>query len=265
MDPRSRILLVGAVGILAVVLEQAASLGLLAGLSAGTLLVVATPRWRARILLLLAAAVWSTVLSQAIFYADLPRVPALRIGPLVLWQEGLSYGLVQSLRFVAVACAGGALVASTALDRMLAALLRLRVPFPLAFLAVTGLRFVPEVGREVLVVRRARARRGRAAWRRSPWAWLRLEISLLRPIVARAVRRARTLSESLDVRGFDPATPRAVRRPLRMRPWEPLLLAAVAALTASAIAARLLYVIYVSDLAYFPALRELYGFVRSWL
>jgi energy-coupling factor transporter transmembrane protein EcfT len=205
------------------------------------------------------------VLSQGLFYADLPRRAAVELGPLVLYREGVSHGLVQSLRFVAVGFAGVAMVATTPLDRMLAAMLKLRIPFPLAFLATTGLRFVPEVGREVLVVRRARARRGRPAWRRSPWAWLKLEISMLRPVVARAVRRARTVAESLDVRGFDATAPRAVRRPLKMAPWEPPLLLAASLLTAAAVAARLLYVAYVTELAYFPDLRWLYGFVRAWL
>ena len=266
MDPRSRILLLLLAGVLAVVLEQPQSL-------AGLALVCALPlmlapigwTWRWRALAVAGAVVWSTVLSQGLFYAELPRRPALELGPLVLWREGIAHGLVQSLRFVAVGFAGVAMVATTPLDRMLAALLALRVPYSLAFLATTGLRFVPEVGREVLTVRRARARRGRPAWKRAPWAWLALEVSLLRPVVARAVRRARTVAESLDVRGFDATTPRAIRRPLRMARWEPPLLLAATAAVLAALAARLLYVAYVTEVAYFPELRQVYGLVREWL
>ena len=84
-------------------------------------------------------------------------------------------------------------------------------------------------------------------------------------MVARAIRRARTLSESLDVRGFDASTPRAIRDPLVMRRWEPALLLLAGSVTGSAIAARLLYAAYVGEVVYFPSLRPLYGFVRSWL
>lgn len=266
MDPRSRILLLFLVGVLAVVLEQPLSLAGLALIAALPLMLAPIGwTWRWRALAVAGAVVWSTVLSQGLFYADLPRRAALELGPLVLYREGVAHGLVQSLRFVAVGFAGVAMVATTPLDRMLAALLALRVPYSLAFLATTGLRFVPEVGREVLVVRRARARRGRPAWKRAPWAWLKLEVSLLRPVVARAVRRARTVAESLDVRGFDATAPRAIRRPLRMARWEPPLLLAATFAVLTAVAARLLYVAYVTEVAYFPKIRWLYTVVREWL
>jgi energy-coupling factor transporter transmembrane protein EcfT len=85
------------------------------------------------------------------------------------------------------------------------------------------------------------------------------------PVLARALRRARTLAESLDARGFSPTTPRAVRRPLHMRSEEIGGLLAFAALVLGVVSARVLYGLYVVDLYYHPTLRPLYGFVRSWL
>ena len=92
-----------------------------------------------------------------------------------------------------------------------------------------------------------------------------LEVAMLRPVIARSLRRARALAESLDARGFDPVAPRAVRRPLVMRSWELVLLAAAGGITLAATAARLLFAAYTSELVYFPGLRSLYGFVRAWL
>ncbi len=266
MDPRSRLLMLAMVGVLAVVLDRTTSLAVLA--VACLLPLLAAPignTWRLRALGIAVAAVWTSVISQGLFFSDVPRRALFEVGPLVIWREGVTHGLVQSLRLIAVASAGLAVVASTPLDRMLSALLALRVPFPLAFLATTGLRFVPEVGRELMVVRRARARRGRPTWRRSPWAWLQLELSLLRPVVARAVRRARTMAESLDARGFDAHAPRGIRRPLRMRAWEPAVLALAGTGVLAALSARLLYAAYVAEVVYFPGLRPVYGFVRAWL
>lgn len=266
MDPRSRVLAVGMVSVLAIVLEQPLSLGLLALLSLLPLLLAPIGWvWRQRAIVGVVALVWATTFSQALFYAEFPRTIAFQIGPLVFWHEGIGHGLVQSLRLVAVTGAGLAVAATTPLDRLLSAMLRLRVPFPVAFLAVMSLRFLPEVGREVLTVRRARARRGRAVWTRSPLAWLRLELALMRPIVARAVRRARSIAESLDIRGFDADSPRAVHRPLRFARHEiPLLFVALLG-TASLLAFRLLYLAYLSEVAYFPAARPLYGLIRQWL
>ena len=88
---------------------------------------------------------------------------------------------------------------------------------------------------------------------------------MLRPTVAEALRRARALAETLDARGFDSAAPRGIRRPLRLRPWERGLLAALAALVGSVVSMRLLFVLYASELLYVPEWRALYGFVRAWL
>lgn len=266
MDPRAKLILLGLAGVLAISLERPLALGLYALACAAPLagLRLSAAWWR-RGLLAVATIVWSTVLSQALFYAEQPRVALLTLGPLTFWREGLTWGLAQSLRFVGLSLAGVALAASTPPDRLHAALVGLRMPFGLALMASTALRFLPVLGQELLTVRRARAMRGRPAWQRAPWRWLALELSLLRPVVARSWRRAHNLAESLDARGFDPLGPRAVRRPLRMRAPDLVLVGAVGLVTGAVALSRLLYVLYTSDTWYLPALRPLYGLVRGWL
>ena len=88
---------------------------------------------------------------------------------------------------------------------------------------------------------------------------------MLRPVVAEALRRARSLAESLDARGFDPEAPRAVARPLRFKPWEFPLLAGALATTAFVAGVRILFILYTSEVLYIASLRPLYGFVRQWL
>jgi len=266
MDPRARLALLAAAGVLAVTLERPLALGGLTLACALPLLFVGIDRrWLRRGVLAVLAIVWSTSLSQALFYAEQPRVALLQLGPLTLWREGLRYGLAQSLRFVALSLGGLAVAVSTPPERLHAALRALRVPFGLALMASTALRFLPEITRELRTVRRARAARGRPAWQRSPLAWLRLELSLLRPVVARAWRRAHHLAESLDARGFDPVAPRTVRRPLQLGAVDLASVTAAVLLTAPAVAGRLLYVLYTSETWYHPALRPLYGWVRGWL
>lgn len=266
IDPRTRLGLLGAAGVLAITLEQPAALGLLALACAAPLLVLRPSWvWIRRGLVAVLAVVWSTTLSQGLFYAEQPRVSLGHLGPLHLYREGLGYGLAQSLRFVALSVGGICLAVSTPPDRLYAALLALRVPFGLALMASTALRFLPELGRELLVVRRARAHRGRPAWRRAPWRWLALEVSLLRPVVARAWRRAQHLAESLDARGFDPVAPRAVRRPLRMRPLDHVLLVLAASICLGLVGCRLVFLLYTSETWYHPSLRPLIAFTRGWL
>lgn len=266
IDPRTRLALLCAAGVLAITLEQPGALGGLA-LVCCLPLVLLRPSWIwiRRGLVAVLAVVWSTTLSQGLFYAEQPRVSLGHLGPLHLYREGLAYGLAQSLRFVALSIGGICLAVSTPPDRLYAALLALRVPFGLALMASTALRFLPELGRELLTVRRARAHRGRPAWRRAPWRWLALEVSLLRPVVARAWRRAQNLAESLDARGFDPVAPRAVRRPLRMGALDHGLLALSLLVCLAAVACRILFLLYTSETWYHPSLRPLLAFTREWL
>lgn len=266
LDPRTRLLLLICVGVLAICLDRPTSLALLFAASSLPLLLAGVPRrWLVRGGVTLLAVMWSTVLSQGLFYGDLPRQPLVKLGPLTIWREGVFWGAVQSLRFGSTLVASLAVAATTSPDRLHAALRALRVPHGLAFLAATALRAVPDTAASILVVRRARARRGRPLLARSPWAWLRLEVALLRPVVAESLRRARALAESLDARGFDAASPRPVRRPLRFARGEPALLVFAATATLSVVAARLLFLLYSAEVLYIPALRPVYGWVRAWL
>lgn len=266
MDPRARLALLLCVGVLAISLDSAVALSVFAGTCAIPLLFLGLDRkWLWRGLVAVATIVWSTTLSQALFYAEQPRVSLVHLGPVHLWREGVFHGLAQSLRFIGLTLAGIALAVSTPPDRLHQALRRLRVPFGIALMASAALRFLPQLTRELATVRRARAMRGRPAWKRNPWAWMVLEIGLLRPVVARSWRRAHNLAESLDARGFDPLAARTERRPLRLRAVDYLAMSAGVTLTAGVAAGRLVYVLYTTETWYHPAMRPVVGFVRAWL
>jgi energy-coupling factor transport system permease protein len=265
-DTRTKLVLLAVAGLLAVVLERPASLGLLALLCAlAALRVPVGARWRWRGAGIVLALVWSTVLSQGLFYAADPRVALFTVGPVTVYREGVTHGMIQSLRFVAIALAGIGVATSTPADGLLDALLSLHVPYGLAFLSATALRFLPVTGREILAIRSARARRGRPIFARSPWAWLELEVAMLRPVLARSLRRARTLAESLDARGFDATSARTGRARPPM-PWlERIVVGGALGSTALLIAGRGLYTLYLAELFYLPTLRPLYGLVRTWM
>ena len=266
MDPRTRLLLLLALGLFAILLDRPSSLLFLTGLAAVPLLGLPIGWvWRRRALGMAGAVVWATVVSQGLFYGDLPREPLIGLGPVVLYREGVLHGFAQSLRMVAMTFAGLAVALSTSPDRLFAGLVGLRCPYGVAFMAVTAIRFVPVAGRELWLVRRARSRRGRALAARSPLAWGRQEVLLLRPVVARSLRRARALAEALDTRGFDPNTPRTSRSPLKMKRWEKLLLGSVWSLVVVTGCVELLYRAYLAVLVYSPVLRPILGGVRDWL
>jgi energy-coupling factor transporter transmembrane protein EcfT len=253
-------------GLLALALEGPLPLGLLCLLCGASLggAPALRPHLRGLVLAVLGL-MWSTALSQGLFYGEQPRVALLHLGPLVLWREGLWHGLVQSLRFIAVTLAGVSLALRCPSDRLYLGLMGLGIHPGLSFLAATSLRSLPLVAAELASVRGAWASRARPTWHRHPWAWLQVELALLRPALARSLRRARVLAESLDMRGFDPTARRSAWRPLRWGWRDSAALAPALLLTLGILGARGLYLLYVAELYYHPSLRLLLGLVRRWL
>lgn len=266
IDPRLRILLVVGTGLLAISLEHAFALTLLTLTAGCAALASGLPaQWRMRTLIIVLAIIWPTVLSQALFYGEQPRTAVVAMGPLTLWREGMMHGLVQSLRFVSVALAGVALAIATPPEKLMIGLQRLGIPSGLCFLTVTALRFIPTVGAETLWVREARRHRGRPVWRRRPLAWLQVELGLMRPILARTLRRSRALAASMDTRGFDPTAKQMGRRTIHWQTSDTALALLAAGLCSAVVGSRVTYWLYTLDLAYHPRLRWVYGLVRDWL
>jgi energy-coupling factor transport system permease protein len=265
MDPRVRLGLVAAVGLLAILLERPLALGALCALCALPWLLRPPPaRVAAGLLLTCLGLVWGTALSQGLFSPIQPRVVLVDVGPVELHREGLRYGAAQSLRFVAGLLAGLAVARSTPPDRLLAALRALRVPPGLALLVAAALRFLPVLAQEWAAARAARAGRVGPPPRWPPGAALLAERGLLVPVLARAARRAVALAEAMDARGVDPGAPLPERRPLRARPLDVGVAVGAALLVGGVAAGRVLFWLYVQELWAHPGLRPVYAAVRSW-
>lgn len=282
LDPRVKLLLLMQAGLWAVLFDRPEALGIAAGLSVFVLAVAGLRIGQGRRVLwslaALALVLWGMAVTQGLFYRMAPRTPLLvwqpesaflrsLLGPegLALYSEGIAHGLTQGLRLVLAAAAGLALAFTTDPGQLLAGLSSFRVPYGLAFMSVTALRFAPLLAQESHIAWRAARLRGFSPWRTGPVTALSVMLGLLRPVLASCVRRATTLAASVSSRGFDPAQQRQIAGALRMNAFS--LLAAVTALLASAAlaAAKVLYLLYIHDVFYRTELRELYQFVRAWL
>ncbi|MGD9646695.1 MAG: energy-coupling factor transporter transmembrane protein EcfT [Pirellulales bacterium] len=282
LDPRLKLCWLGCVSLLSVIFDSVFALGALAALAAALASGLRMPaRAWGLLALVLATIVWSTLLSQGLFYAAEPRttlvtfIPAFDLGGwhaggLRLYREGLTYGLAQSLRMVAVTIAGLTVCLSTSPPRLLAALNWLRIPPAIGFMTVAALRFVPLVLGEYQTVRQARWLRSahrisQPKHRRRPGAEFRLQTTLLVPVIAAALRRATALATSVAARGFDPVARRMPYPPLNLRFAEGMGLVMLVAATGALLAAKILYWLYAAEMLYRPALRPLYDIARRWL
>jgi len=280
LDPRAKLLLLALAGLWAVLLERPAALALCAALSVGALcLSGAGARRVLGSLGGLALAGGGVALRQAVFYQQAPRTelcawrPASGfwravLGPdgLALYREGFFYGVTQGLRLVLAMGAGLAVAFSTDASELLAGLRFFRVPYGLAFMAVTSLRFLPLLGREAATAWRAARLRGFSPYAAAPWTTGAVAFSLLRPVLASCVRRASVLAASVTTRGFAAASPGeafAATASVGATSWLSVFLAGAA--TAALVAAKMLYAAYLHEFFYRAELRGLYEFARLWL
>jgi energy-coupling factor transport system permease protein len=255
IDPRLKIVWVVSVSVVAVCID---GLVPLAVLTLATAVVASGLRLRSGGWLVIAGILgliaWTTTLTQGFFYPTMPDAPRWTIVEprsiggyafpgIAVTAEGLRYGALQSLRLLSTALAGFTLCLSTSPERILAALVRLRLPATLAFMATAGLRFLPLLIDEVRIVRQARRLRGyRFRLIGPPGDRLGsycAEMSLLFPVIAASIRRAETLAESVTARGFDPGFKRTFYPPLAMRLWEQAATAAVVLVACGFLAWRL--------------------------
>jgi energy-coupling factor transport system permease protein len=137
--------------------------------------------------------------------------PVATLGPLTLYQEGLSHALALVGRLVAIETVAVATLATMHPSDLFAALRRLRVPYEIALMAMLSLQLVPQLQDEVRVVLQAQRARGLRA------SGIAALGPILVPVVAGAFDRLTVLVLGLEARGLG-AGPRTSYRQVRLGP-----------------------------------------------
>ncbi|MFO0981162.1 MAG: energy-coupling factor transporter transmembrane component T [Planctomycetota bacterium] len=279
-DPRTKVLALLLTSVLLVVLERPLALATVAAACCAAMLATRpAPRTLAIVCALIVLGVWGTMLGQSIFYAEFPRTPLVVLvtpttpvlGPLTggvaLYAEGFHHGGVQSLRLVAAVCLGLALVWSTDARDLVRALTAMHVPYGLAFMTLTAVRFLPVVLEEARTIALSRRLRGFRLWTDRPWRTWHNLLSTVRPLFFSNLRRATVLADSIESRAFSPAV--AARTALatrwRSRPRDVIIAMLLVAVVAAVLTAKACYLLYRSGWVDAPALRWLYAFAREQL
>lgn len=276
-DPRGKLFLLTTVVIFAVGVESARFLFLLLLFSLTLHLIAASSleRWRILVLFLLFG-IWGTMVSQAMFYNQEPRSiiaclvsPSMPIigqwtGGVFLYREGLEYGAVQALRSGTMLTCGLLICWTTDPRKLLQCFLHWRMPFEIAFMVITSLRFLPVVFQETAAVLTAQRLRGFEPIKSfSPLRWIKTAFQVLFPILARTLRRAATLAFSVESRGFGRRSGRA-----ELPRWprhERLFCLAITGLIVVGVALKSLYWLQFNGIAYYPSLRLIYDIISIWM
>lgn len=278
LDPRVKILCLLCMSVYSVILENTAPLLVLFFLS-WILVAIERIEWRkVRLLLLLVVLmVWGTMFSQSVFYFEEPRTVLINLvnadtsligrwtGDISIYREGFRYGAIQSLRFASMMVYGFVFCWSTDSGKMLSGMVRLRVPYVLAFMTVTAVRFIPTIMDEFATVSLAMRMRGGRVLSPNPVRLLGNWLKLIRPVFINCYRRSNILSLSIQSRAFSPSAGRPTVKRRAVTPAEAVLLSAVISVTAGTVLLKTLYGLYLWDILYISRLRGVYEICRLYL
>jgi energy-coupling factor transport system permease protein len=203
----------------------------------GSLLVLLQVAW-ARAWRELARIRW-LLLGLAVFSIGLWSLMARGPTPLI-WrvsQESLAFGAATFLKLATMMAAGLVLLATTRVEELFLGLVKLRLPYPVAFAFALALRWVPEIFATAQRVKEAQAVRGLKMETGPPWTRLKRHLPLLVPIFLLTLRRSQAMAWALESRGFQMSRERTYLLDLRLaaRDWLALGLAAVALLVFAAL------------------------------
>lgn len=213
LDPRVKILWSLGLSLLIVLANGPAPLLFLFGIAGFPLLWVRPPLVRMKgFWILMVSIVVGTMISQGFFYYFRPRTPIFTLlspdfpllgritGGIRLYQEGLFYGAVQSLRMLAALNLGLLLVTTTHPSELIYGLRWLRIPRVLAHMVMVAVRFLPgflEEGRRILLAQQIRG----AAHRGIRGKIKGFQLMAV-PLIIGALKTARQLALAAEVRGF---------------------------------------------------------------
>lgn len=277
MDVRVKLALMAAMMAVTVLLDSPQTLFLLFCCSLGLhgLARSSFAQWRI-VMLFVLLGIWGSMTSQALFYNRDPRtliacllppsVPVIGTltGGVYVYREGLEYGAVQALRS-AIMMSLGLMVSWTSDPRqILRSFLAWKMPYAMAFMLITGLRFLPVVFQETAIVLTAQRLRGFQPLRSfSPRRMIQTAFQTLFPILARTIRRAATLAASVESRGFDQSVRLTGVRRWRAGEW--LLCGLMATTVIAVVLLKTVDALQFNGIIYLPSWRGIYDGMKVWL
>nr|HID14801.1 energy-coupling factor transporter transmembrane protein EcfT [Anaerolineae bacterium] len=176
--------------------------------------------WRLRFILVLlvvfSAAMWP-------FFTEGPT-PLWAWGPLRVSQESLLYAIAMGLRLATFVGTGLIFLSTTKNEEFTNGLIRLRLPYPVAFALSTALRLVPTFAGAGATIVQAQVSRGLDLESGSIFKRAGKFIPLAVPLFIYAIRHTNMLAMALESKGFSPEAQRTLYLDPQMRPVDYMVL-----------------------------------------
>lgn len=178
-------------------------------------------------------------LSETVLIGVPEQVPVLG-GRLALHWEGLVFGLMVSFRVLAPLIALPLVVMTTDVNTLMLGLVRLRLPYKVAFIFSIALRFVPFIFGEVNAIQEAQRLRGLAIEKMGFFRRIPLFARLTVPLMLGSLLKAQTLEVALQSKAFSGQRDRTFLNEdeVRLRPSDAAVLGTLGVFLVVVIAAR---------------------------
>jgi len=278
MDPRAKILILISTVFVAVSLDNQKTKLLLFLLVLSGFALARMPAIKIKTLvILLVLLIWGTIYSQSLFYSQLPRTVIFTIispnfpvlgwltgGGLFVYEEGLHHGAVQGLRSASILSLGLLMCWTTDSRDMLNGLVGLRVPYSVAFMVITAVRFLPIIITEVATVITVQRLRGFNP-KKFGSGIVKTLLNILTPTLANCVRRTGTLAVSIQSRAFRANLDRTSLKKLEFSDSDKIMVAVCVFAAISIVIMKLIYNMYTSGIYYTSGLRPVYAIAGGYL
>lgn len=278
IDPRAKILILISTAFIAVALDNPKTMFLLFLTVLFGFALARMPAIKIKTLvLLLLFLIWGTIYSQALFYSQLPRTVIFTIispdfpvlgwltnGGLFVYEEGLHHGAIQGLRSASILSLGLLMCWTTDSRDMLNGMVGLKVPYSVAFMVVTAVRFLPIIITEIATVVTVQRLRGFNP-KRIGSGMVKTLLNILTPTLANCVRRTGTLAVSIQSRAFRSNLNRTYLKKLKFSDVDKAVIAVFVFTATSIVIIKFLYSMYTSGIYYTSGLRPVYAIARGYL
>lgn len=152
------------------------------------------------LIMIIIQSLWSPIGKTALF--SLPEWIPFIGGKLTLYWEGLVFGVMVAFRLLSPLFALPLIVMTTDVNDLVVTLVRLRIPFKVAFIFSITLRFVPFIFAEIAAIMEAQRLRGLAIEKMNFFRRIPIFASMLIPLILGSLLKAQTLEIVLQSKAF---------------------------------------------------------------
>lgn len=115
---------------------------------------------------------------------------------------GLLYGTTLSLRILVMVVASTLLTFTTPIADIIQLMKKIKMPYQLAFVIATGIRFIPVMERKSEMIKQAQMSRGASFGKGGPIKSIKSYIPILIPMIVESIRMSDNLAVAMLNRGF---------------------------------------------------------------